>query len=1268
MLEMDILDTKYLSMQFTIAVFKKNASEFQTLFEAIMEKVHEDFQKVRPYGNKGDGGNDGYIPTKGIYFQVYSPKNPNEKEAVAAKKLKDDFNKLKNHWDHINKITKYCFVYNDKGYGISIELAAVLAELGKADPGIHFSVFTIKDLEKVFLSLNTTDLALLGFDVDIKKALSLAFELLERLDTLLDWNSSNIVLESLDHHRSTIEEFEHDKLNVKYELIKARALEKQGKVNQAVEICANLIVRFPEDSSAYLFLTNVALVNGDIEVAENLLSKAELCMDSNWMLNYLKIVIKYVKAETIPATEIEESSLPKNNRVKSFYYRLISLIKDKEGNSKEADVFIQKAIYYNGISIKNHDVKLSLLENRIREKIRNKEESQQLVEDYFAEISHVRDLENDLGPLSKKDDILLRVRRIDALLLIGRFDEIEKNIKDALELLVTCNFDSFFSRMLVKLLYISILPDDFFLKLQNSIIDFKTPISSDLAKAFLIQFAHKGDLGKSAKDFYRNLNLPLFVDFITHIEKAEYNNAIGFIIDDFEFSVHFVNSLRSFPAFKKTIIEELNFEEEEFREKLLFSLHLDMDEYDEAYEILKKIQLQKLEYYECIQFWKVASEKKAWDFELILVNRMLELEKNETRLLRLRVHKLNLYENLEMFLEGVKLGEEILSNPNIKEVLDDNHIERVIWRTAQMMCKREKYTEAQKLIEKFSNYIKTSNFKIWLASNIFLNTNNIKLSINSIVDGIKNLNRPTPEDYGRLFPLVTQICNSCDFELISDTSITKNRFVKFENEERWFYVGDEEELDASKIPIDDVLYSVLLEKNIGEVVEFNPRYRSSRSNKIERVFTIERYIFWQAIYYAKKLTEEGRWNELEIVELPTLGSNHNLENLERWFADDSNRKKAIFDAYCNQRLPLALLAYNEGGLTNAIGKIVNEERGYVNFCFGTKEEYEKQNLVAKRIISGEEFYIDGTSALVLSEFNFLDKIKPYIKGICIPQSIISFLYATKEKFQLNPGLVGYLGYSNGNLRFSSVDNKRSSVIRANIQDCIDYFENHCSKALYISKANRFDCFSEQDIYPELCDACIYAQKDRLPVLTEDPLYLEMNSLQTQKSVPDHTSSFALVREIYLQNLISFEDYLSFLSYLASYRFRFLSINVSDLELAVFGSEDSKNFAPNRFKLFHPWLTLSKEYGVDPQQSIFLVWRILYRAILDEGISSDAIEGLIDEIATSFLVTGDNTKFSETLLPFMLLLVETMKRKESTEFILNRIEIIRKYLMRSLEKK
>jgi hypothetical protein len=69
-----------------------------------MEKAFFDFQKIRPYGDMGDGGNDGYRKDLGIYYQVYAPRVPkiNEKDNFRSKPDGEEI----------------VFYFNDSDYGV----------------------------------------------------------------------------------------------------------------------------------------------------------------------------------------------------------------------------------------------------------------------------------------------------------------------------------------------------------------------------------------------------------------------------------------------------------------------------------------------------------------------------------------------------------------------------------------------------------------------------------------------------------------------------------------------------------------------------------------------------------------------------------------------------------------------------------------------------------------------------------------------------------------------------------------------------------------------------------------------------------------------------------------------------------------------------------------------------------------------------------------------------------------------------------------------
>ncbi|MDO9319667.1 MAG: hypothetical protein Q7V56_15915 [Gammaproteobacteria bacterium] len=112
----------YLELQFSVKIFTLSTAQFQPFFESILERKYEDFERIRTYGNRGDGGNDGYRKENGIYYQVYSPLNPESRDKEASEKMRDDFLKLHKKWNHVTQIKEFNFVFNDKFLGVSILL------------------------------------------------------------------------------------------------------------------------------------------------------------------------------------------------------------------------------------------------------------------------------------------------------------------------------------------------------------------------------------------------------------------------------------------------------------------------------------------------------------------------------------------------------------------------------------------------------------------------------------------------------------------------------------------------------------------------------------------------------------------------------------------------------------------------------------------------------------------------------------------------------------------------------------------------------------------------------------------------------------------------------------------------------------------------------------------------------------------------------------------------------------------------------------------
>lgn len=118
---------------FRLEMYKRSGEEFQIFFSDLMCLKDSSFIKVSPFG--GDGGNDGCVPNKGHYYQIYAPKpttQVSQSHKTVLQKSVADFNKLNEHWNGqtgLPNISEYYFVYNDRFQGIPPDIITTLASL-----------------------------------------------------------------------------------------------------------------------------------------------------------------------------------------------------------------------------------------------------------------------------------------------------------------------------------------------------------------------------------------------------------------------------------------------------------------------------------------------------------------------------------------------------------------------------------------------------------------------------------------------------------------------------------------------------------------------------------------------------------------------------------------------------------------------------------------------------------------------------------------------------------------------------------------------------------------------------------------------------------------------------------------------------------------------------------------------------------------------------------------------------------------------------------
>ncbi len=1222
----------YLRLQFSERIKNKSASEFQSFFEDIMGKADPDFQKIRPLGELGDRGNDGYIPAKGIYFQSYAPINPGEKQADAAAKLNRDYNTLKENWDEISKIKAYRFVFNDKGMGSNIVLEKTLSELRDENKGVEFRLFTPRDLEAVFLGLPEEAILALGFNLDETQAVEMAEKYLKQIEGDLDWGNAKPSLKSLKYFKVIISDLGEESLQVKFELLEARALVAEERIGDAKAIFESLTRRYPKDPRAFLYLAEYYFGQNAFDENDRYLKLAEAVDANNWQLRLIRLFQSLHLKSKIDISKIDETTFPKEARVKSCYYRVHSLLLEHGGDHERAISFIERAVSLNPRSIDNYTVKFGILHERIVFSEEGHENLEGELTGLLAEIDALRQKTSQWGDIGPRDQAIFNFIRFELLTLQADLSVTSEIAKEEFNLLLQCYFDCQIDELLSRFLLAVSLPMGEIKRLLSYLEKATKPISDNLAKAILVQFMNRDAIFVEGRKFFESNNRIDILEFIDDLEGKNIEAALAYLDKDIEFSSIIIGAAKRFPELRRLFVETMPDDGSGRKQKLNFFINYDENNIDEAFAVLKTFDLTKLNNYECRSVLEVARDKGAWDTVLDVATRLLPIKKNKHDNLNINIFLCNANSHLGRYKEAALIGESILSDAEAMKFLDDCNQENLLWLTVVAMYKRGEYSEAQNLVEKHKNIPQSFEFSTDLAPAIYLKNNEPQRALQWIIEGVKAVRKPSPEQYGGLFIVLNRISNLIPISLDPAPEIAAECFVKLQEQPRWYYIGDGNELDATKVPPTDEKYKEYIGKSVHEKVAVGSRFAPDKTEfTIENILPVDGYVLWQCSYYAQELSKERRWDMMGTLEIPKIGEDIDVERLIVRLEELQKSADESFRAYCQNQMPLAFLAISHGGLIGALGRLLNEKRGFIHFSSGSLEELNQQKEVAKRIIAGESFFIDGTSALMLTESGFLEKTGKFLPGLKIPQSVINMLLELKEKFEEDPDSMGKMAIVRGRLILNRLGEQTRISAQRDIAGSIRIFEDKPENIVAISNASKSAGVSEQKVPPELCDACILSRRNHIPVMTEDYLYLLVNKADTKDEPPEYCSTFALMRVLYEQGNISFDEYLAYFNYLANYRFRFLPISVADLRNTVIGEGQITLVHPKNINQLNLPLTLSLEYGVPFRKALGVVGRFLIDILLDGSIPPETAEGIFMEILAAFPADIDKGALGKLLL-------------------------------------
>lgn len=152
---MNIQEKSIAHAYFKLKIYQKDGYEFQNFFTSIMNKYDSEFTPIKTQGNIGDRKNDGYIPSKGIYYQVYAPEKVDATEAIS--KIENDLDGLIEYWNDKCPVKEFNFVMNDKYKGAYPTINAKILEVGKKY-NITAKLLLASQIENIFFQLKDEEI------------------------------------------------------------------------------------------------------------------------------------------------------------------------------------------------------------------------------------------------------------------------------------------------------------------------------------------------------------------------------------------------------------------------------------------------------------------------------------------------------------------------------------------------------------------------------------------------------------------------------------------------------------------------------------------------------------------------------------------------------------------------------------------------------------------------------------------------------------------------------------------------------------------------------------------------------------------------------------------------------------------------------------------------------------------------------------------------------------------------------------------------------
>lgn len=458
------------------------------------------------------------------------------------------------------------------------------------------------------------------------------------------------------------------------------------------------------------------------------------------------------------------------------------------------------------------------------------------------------------------------------------------------------------------------------------------------------------------------------------------------------------------------------------------------------------------------------------------------------------------------------------------------------------------------------------------------------------------------------FMLLVELGNANAMELKNEEIVEDGLFVKVEGfKDGWFYIGsDDAGMGATCVPKGTANYDALIRRAVAESIEW-PAEKFSGERNEHKVVNIRKLPAYLSQRAHEAMENKARIGGAPIWSIRMLKEDGSLdaENIRRFYEEQFRSNSEFFDSYVSSIIPFAFLCRMEGSLAQAIGKIAQEQRGFIHCNNGTSADLDGQRDTAHASLNGQPCSIDGLAALVLAESGLFESVISALPVVHVSTSVIRLLRETAGALEVSASNQGRASFVRGALRYHPVDKSANADLRYKLLAAADLLDTLPTKTITNNYSKSGDAEGIDHIVPEyFVDPFRIAQSKGAALLTDDAFLIQAYSALGETSLPSNMSSLSLVRVLVDTKTISWDKYIDYFSLLSSYRYRLLPISSAELRNAVFppSPRGLVLFQPkNLFKL-NLKLVLSREYGVDEDVLVKILSQFFLTLIIDDSVT------------------------------------------------------------------